>query len=286
MAVTVPRHRFPADDAAERAQRLDAGVQSKIAALEGSPRGFNMAFHSSLLAANTHLAVNPDASLLPTWEAVVTAMQIGSALFASATATGETVECRIAHKVRTIRATGPTYSTDAGNWVMAFFLAVICRDKDRATELANVPVSLLRESGAEYDEYIYAWVETLQPWLLGNGDLGEKLTAAMDGTDPDVLRIADREMMPRIIYPPINLFYRYIIGDQQAFNAELAKALEWHKEYWTKDEERASESTGQVAWEPLAITCLAHDAGFPIEVESDYLPKHLIERSWVGELDT
>ncbi|GGR50158.1 hypothetical protein GCM10010219_64350 [Streptomyces netropsis] len=245
-----------------------------------------MAFHSSLLAANTHLAVNSDASLLPTWEAVTSAMQIGSALFASATAAEETVECRIAGKVRTIQATGPTYATDAGNWLTAFFLAVICREKDRATELAKVPISLLRASGAEYDEYIYAWVDTLQTWRLGNGDIGGKLVAAMDGTDPDVLQLTDREMMLRIIYPPINLFYRYLIDDRQAFNTELAKAIEWHKDYWTKDEERASESSGQVAWEPLAIACLAYDAGFPIEVESDYLPKHLIERSWLGELDT
>ncbi len=284
--MVVARHPFPADDAAERAQRLDAGVKRKIEALEESPRGFNMAFHSSLLAANTHLAVNADASLLPTWEAVTTAMQVGSALFASATATEGTVECRIAHELRTIPATGPTYSTDAGNWVMAFFLAVICRDKERATQLANVPNSLLRESGAEYDEYKYAWVDTLRTWLLRDGDISEKLVAAMDGTDPDVLQIADREMMLRVIYPPINLFFRYLLGDHDAFNAELAKAIELHKEYWTGDEERASESTGQVAWEPLAITCLAYDAGFPIEVESDYLPKHLIERSWVGEFDT
>ncbi len=26
---------------------------------------------------------------------------------------------------------------------------------------------------------------------------------------------------------------------------------------------------------PLAMACLAHDAGSPIEVESEYLPKHL-----------
>ncbi|MGW7594442.1 Imm49 family immunity protein [Streptomyces rubiginosohelvolus] len=36
----------------------------------------------------------------------------------------------------------------------------------------------------------------------------------------------------------------------------------------------------------MAITCLAFDAGFPIEVESDYLPAHLLNRSWVGEFTT
>ncbi|WSJ96281.1 immunity 49 family protein [Streptomyces sp. NBC_01320] len=28
------------------------------------------------------------------------------------------------------------------------------------------------------------------------------------------------------------------------------------------------------------------DAGIPIEVESEYLPKALLQRSWIGEYDT
>ncbi|MFI9287832.1 Imm49 family immunity protein [Streptomyces werraensis] len=36
----------------------------------------------------------------------------------------------------------------------------------------------------------------------------------------------------------------------------------------------------------LALTCLAYDAGRPIEVESEYLPEHLLKRSWLGEFPT
>lgn len=35
-----------------------------------------------------------------------------------------------------------------------------------------------------------------------------------------------------------------------------------------------------------AVACLACDAGFPIEVESEYLPIRLLDRSWLGEFDT
>ncbi|MFF1846674.1 Imm49 family immunity protein [Streptomyces sp. NPDC058232] len=45
-------------------------------------------------------------------------------------------------------------------------------------------------------------------------------------------------------------------------------------------------SEGLVALEPLAMACLAYDAGFPLEIESDYLPKALVERAWVGKFDT
>ncbi|MFF3148306.1 Imm49 family immunity protein, partial [Streptomyces sp. NPDC057927] len=55
--------------------------------------------------------------------------------------------------------------------------------------------------------------------------------------------------------------------------------------YWTADEERES-LTGDVAIAPLAIACLAFDAGRPIEVESEYLPENLLDRSWLGEFET
>lgn len=34
------------------------------------------------------------------------------------------------------------------------------------------------------------------------------------------------------------------------------------------------------------MTCFAYDAEFPVEVESDYLPKHLVQRTWLDEFPT
>ncbi len=45
-------------------------------------------------------------------------------------------------------------------------------------------------------------------------------------------------------------------------------------------------SEGLVALDLLAIACLAYDAGFPIDIESEYLPTALLEYAWVGEIDT
>ncbi|WP_338932043.1 immunity 49 family protein [Streptomyces netropsis] len=284
MTVTVSRHEFPADDVERRVGELDEFVGSMIDSLEMSPSSFSLTLDTSLTAAYTRCATDPKVEMFSTWDAFVSAMQVGSALYVAATATEQAVECRIAHKTRTIQAVGPTYFTDAGNWITAFWLAVICREQDRMTELAGVPISLLRESG-EYDEYIYAWIDTLQTWWQG-GDIGEKLVAAMEGTDPAVARIADQELMLKTLYPPINLFYRYVTRDQEAFNAELSQALRWHKEYWTENQDRTISAEGLVALGPLAITCLAHDAGFPIEVESEYLPEGLLDRGWLGEIDT
>nr|WP_233477872.1 immunity 49 family protein [Streptomyces sp. SID7804] len=251
------------------------------------PQGFGMAFSSVLDTAKVQCSLDPTADKLETWEAWVMAMQVGSALFASATAPeGSTVECMIGHEVRTIPAVGITHFVDAGTWLDAFWLAVVCRDQARMTQLCEVPIETLRASGAVFEEYIYDWVDTLQTYWLERPGLGDKLTAAFDGTDPDRLRFLDRETMLKVLYPPINLFYRFVTRDADKFNEALAQALELHKEYWTANEERQETSDGDIPLAVLALTCLAHDAGLPIEVESEYLPEHLLKRSWLGEFPT
>ncbi|MFD8978679.1 immunity 49 family protein [Streptomyces sp. NPDC059564] len=287
MTAPVPRHELPAG-LGSRAEALDKSAAQRIAQLESSPGSFTLAFGTSLLAALTHCGEDPRAANLPTWEAWVTAAQVGSALFATSTATAGTVDCRIADEVRTLQATGPQYASNPGNWISAFWLAIVCREPERLTALAQVPMDVLRASGAEYDEYVYPWVETLQKWWLRGGDLSVSLDAAIAGTDPEGLQGDDRALMLRILYPPMNLFLQYVTGDHAGFNEALAEALQWHKEFWTRLDEGAGagDSNSFVALGPLAIACLAHDAGFPLTVESEYLPKHLIARSWIGEFDT
>jgi hypothetical protein len=199
--------------------------------------------------------------------------------------TEDSVQCRIADKDRTLRATGHQRYADPGAWLTAFYLAVICREKDRMTALCQVPVSLLRESDAPYDEYVYAWVDTLQTYWLGGSGLGGKLVAAVDGTDPAVITIADQDLMAKILYPPLELFHRFVRQDHDGFNRELGEALQRHRDYWI-EEDRAIRASGLVALAPLAMACFAYDAGFPIEVESEYLPATLLGRNWCGEFLT
>ncbi len=61
--------------------------------------------------------------------------------------------------------------------------------------------------------------------------------------------------------------------------------MELHKAYWTADEDRTDDPSGMVALAPLAIACLAYDGDLPIDVQTDYLPKHLLERSRLGEFE-
>ncbi|MFF1489340.1 immunity 49 family protein [Streptomyces sp. NPDC058319] len=287
MAVHVSREdEEPSGDPASFIASCDADTLEAIEDLVERPAGFGLTFSDALSTAQLHCLHDPTADTSETWEAWVAAMQVGAAMFAAAVVEQGTVECRIAHEMRTIPAIGVRHFTDAGSWVTAFWLAVVCRDQKRMTQLAEVPVDLLRASGAVYDEYIYHWVDTLQTYWTERPGLGEKFTEAFQGTDPEVLRIADRELMLKLLYPPLELFLHFLQRNEQEFNAALVRAVQSHKEYWTKDEDRRQSTDGAVALGPLAMACLAHDVGMSIGVKSEYLPEHLLRRSWLGEFET
>ncbi|MFJ6615607.1 immunity 49 family protein [Streptomyces sp. NPDC091289] len=284
MMVTVGRHALPEID--ERVtERLGEELETSIQNLDASPAIFGMALNEAVLQAQAHQALNPRGNRFATWDATVSAMQIGAAAFAAAGFSKGQIEARIDHEVRTIKATGPQFYANAGNWLTTLWFTIICRDQPRMDQMCRVPLDLLRASEAEGDEYIFHWVDALQTYWLEQPGLPEKLTAAIEKSHPDIANITPRDLLQCVLYPPINLFYKFIRKDHAGFNEALAEALELHKAYWGAPE-RAGDIAGFLALGPLAIACLAYDAGFPIEVESDYLPICLLDRSWVGEFDT
>ncbi|MYX13828.1 hypothetical protein GTY67_10415 [Streptomyces sp. SID8374] len=287
MTTTIARHDLSAGPDAERlADGLDEDLIEEIDDLETTAVLIDSAFSSARLSLSARCVADPRASAVETWESTVNALQLGSALFAVTGAQDGSVQCRINRKLRTIPATGPMSTADAGTWLSAFWLAVICRDQDRMTQLSEIPLERLRSPEGSYDEYIYHWVDTLQSWWLRRPDLADKLIATIEASDPAVARIAPQDLLQAVLYPPINLFYHYVRNDRDGFAPALADALKLHKTYWTLTEDRAKDIDGSIALGPLAIACLAYDAEFPLDVESDYLPKHLLQRTWLGEFPT
>ncbi|KPL34984.1 hypothetical protein JI76_11805 [Streptomyces anulatus] len=281
------RHALPTGPAAEEfAGRVDAHLSKGIERLEQSTEAIRSTFGTALITLRARSIIDPRSAAVETWESAVTAMQVGSALFAVTTANEGRVECRIDRKRRSIPATGPRSFADAGTWLSAFWLTVICRDQERLTQLSEIPLERLRSPEGSYDEYIYHWVDTLQTWWLRRPDLADKLIATIEASDPAVARIVLQDLLQAVLYPPINLFYHYVRNDRDGFAPALADALKLHKTYWTLNEDRAADIDGSIALGPLAIACLAYDADFPLDIESDYLPKHLLQRTWLGEFPT
>jgi hypothetical protein len=269
------------DDAAVR--DLADELQDSIQDLERSPAFFGMALNEALLLVQARTETNPRANLLETWKATVSAMQVGEAAFAAAAVTDGAVQRRIVDEVRTVSATGPQPYANAGTWLTSLYFVIICRDQERMTQMCRIPLEVLRASGAQGDEFAHHWVDALQTYWLEESGLVEKLTAAIEMSRPEVATVAPRDLLQNVLYPPINLFHHFLRKDHEGFNTALAEALELHEAYWTANEERTADIAGSLALGPLAMSCLAYDAGFPIGVESDYLSHHLLRRTWVGK---
>ncbi|MFD3544181.1 immunity 49 family protein [Streptomyces sp. NPDC058655] len=287
MTISIDRHALPdGPDAETFAERAHQHLVKEIDRLEESADLIDSTFGTALLTLHARCVVDPRAAAIETWEATVNAMQVSEALFAVTGISEGTVECRIDHKLRTLPAVGPLSTADAGTWLTAFWLAVICRDQNRMTRLCEIPLERLRSPEGQYDAYVYHWVDVLQTYWLRRPGLVDKLITTIETSGPEVARVAPRDLLQGILYPPINLFYHFVRKDEGGFGPALAYALKLHKTYWTLDEDRQSNIRGSIALGPLAIACLAYDGAIPIDVESEYLPKHLLTRGWLGEFPT
>jgi len=288
--VEVTRHRLPGPDSEDYARALGEDTADSVRGLVRAPDFLGSTMNTAVLHVQARCLVDPQASGIDTWEAVVTAMQVGSAMFAAASATDGAVECRINHEVLTIPAVGPEHFVNPGNWLTAFWFAIICRDQKRMTQLCRIPLDLMRASqrlaGYEIDDYAYHWVDTLQAYWLRRPDFAEKLILTFDTSHPNIAVIAGTELLNKILFQPVSLFHRFVTQDVEGFNTALVEALEAHRSYWTADEDRAGMASGNIAIGPLAIACLAYDGKIPLRVTSDYIPLKLLDRAWVGEFPT
>lgn len=280
------RHHLVTNDPDREDRNINDGIEHDLSRIEAHPRRFNDVLHASLRLAGLRSYLDPIANKVETWQAYVQVMQVSSAIFTVATAVEDPAEIRFGERMLSIPAGATRGIADAGNWVTAFYFAVMCRDQTRLNMLSAIPIEVLRATGSVYDEYIYHWVETLQTYWSEGADLGGKLRSAFEGTDPTNARYASPDLMLQVLYPPIDLFYRFFSEEHEAFNDSLAQALQLYDAYWSADDDRQRDRTGMIAAGPLAMACLAYDAEIPIDVESDYLPRHIVQRSWLGEFPT
>lgn len=287
MTRAIARHAITRQHLPERKPSIFPHTEQLLERIHKSPYALESVMSTSLVMAYEKSAVDPAAAWIESWEAWVAAMQSGSALFAAATTAEDSVDCLIHHEVRTVSAfVRPESFADAGHWLTAFYLAVVCRNAERLTALCHVPTSNLRESGAVCDEYLYAWIGALQAFWLGRPEFADKLVKATSGTAPGVPSVTGQVYVSQLMWPPMDLLRRRATGQHAEFNRALEQALHAHRAYWSADQERSDSCFGWVALAPLAMACLAADAGFPIEIESDYLPLHLLKGTWAGEFPT
>ncbi|MFD4028462.1 immunity 49 family protein [Streptomyces sp. NPDC058576] len=242
------------------------------------------AFRAATAHALARCAEDPDSAKLETWEAWVTAMQLGDALFATTLPHAGPVEYRIGDRMIALPATGPSPQANGRAWLDAFWFALVCRERDRLHRLAQVPLDDLRRADPSQDAYLFHWIDTLQTYWRAESmdDIVQKLIATMETSDPKVATGTAPALLNQIDYQPAALFHRLITRNHEAFAEILAEAVTLHDHYWSGSPDPRS----HVALGPLALACFAHDGDFPVDATLPRLPKHLISRAWCGEFPT
>ncbi len=288
-----PRHDVSTPGYERYLEGIEEDRETEIEGMVKAPYTVGMTLDEMALGARIALAVDPDASELYTWEAWTTWMQVAEAVFAMSTAPpNTTVQRLINQKTRTLHAITPGPESDAGTWITAFFLAITCRDEERVHFLCQIPASFLKEAGESrgggYDDYIYPWITALQDFILNRPELGDNLYQAMRLSDPEHARISSPENLNTFVFPPMNALYRLAEHDTDKFNEALAQGIHLFHDHYTADEERTKDLMGAVPLFLLGIACLAHDLSqvapdFQPDLSSDYLPEHILKRSWHGE---
>lgn len=264
----VDRHEADADVADREGDALTAQLNELIAQ---DPGQLHVIGPKALLETGYHLINDEQGSWIHTWDSLTLAMQAYHGIFEAATTRRKEVLIRLRDDRVFIPATGATPHTNADTWLKAMYLSMICRDRERIDDLVRVPEELRRSSGTGHDEAVHEWISVLHGYWYGGYSMSQRSLEAVP-LDDDLL------------YPTVELFYRVSEDDQTGFTDSLARALQRHRKYWTRTEERSKNPEGFFALAPLALAARAQQSGWlSVTVRSPYLPLTLLDGGRVGE---
>lgn len=278
---TISRHHIDTDVAREQVDTLQLLIESAMenVVADGDEDALASVRDRALTRLRYLTVLDPTAGQEETWRAAVFASQAANAVFARTSKADETVQYRIGEQTTTLPVVGPNRNATPVDWLTAAWLAVITRSEERIRELCSVGKYTLRGGGAKVEDYVHPWIETLQRFLSGEPISPALLESVIDLSDPGNAKYATPEYMLLIAYPPANVLYRLTRGTASQFNEALTQATTAHRDYWSRAD-LADHPDGFVALPVLAMAIRGRDSGFPVDIESGYLPDNLLNATW------
>jgi hypothetical protein len=161
-------------------------------------------------------------------------------------------------------------------WLDAYFLAVITRDTESMDSLADFPIETMKQSTTQAGPVSYKLVEVFQAYHHHQADypklLDECMGMAVKQNDDWALYIAMGYLETLAALTPS------IFDVGCDFNEALAKNVQAQERYHIY--EAGPDHAPVDSFLPLQLlgmTCMWHDMGNEVTVESDSLPRFLIE---------
>jgi hypothetical protein len=269
------RHPVDLDGIRKRVLVFEQHLVAKVAAARKNLIICNSLKAQSLELAAQTLVLEPQSPEVCRWLRI--GGQAVAAIFEGAMATTDEIEVQLGDGPR---ARVPSHVTpdlhDVGNWTDGFFMAAICREADLLESLCRAPIELFRVSTTRGLEDSYLFAEALAShWSDGVGS-AERALAALRATEETDRPAQTANATRELAVPEIQVFLRLIEKEAVPFNESLSRALELHRQFWSRDRETARDPLGYFSLSLTGLAALAHDARIPVTVESDYLPKGLV----------
>ncbi len=190
--------------------------------------------------------------------------QVGHVLFRAGVAPQEgPVRVGVLGEQRSFGPLEPGAGLDMRVWVETFCLALTCRLEEVVPDLALQPISEVRQSiearGVVEDEFVYAWAEALQRFIVNRSAVAAKVEEALRLATPEHARSRGAEELRCLAVPPMKVLLRLAEKDSEGFNGAMREALELFRAYYTATGERRSSYGGVVPLELFALACVAYD---------------------------
>lgn len=179
----------------------------------------------------------------------------------------------------------------SGEWLSAWNLATILRDNSCLEQVYKTDISKVKSLN-EKDHIKIAFLNFQFVHSLSAGNSSdESIFNEMKAITEKNLKgyyMPDPEEFP---YP--NYYFNFnralilksiIESKKEDFNKHLHEGLTYHKTYWGCKKglnpggpPMCDDPQGFISWPLTALAAMAYDKGFKIEVESDYIPKWMVE---------
>jgi len=269
------RHPVDVGEIRSRVLVLEPHLAAKLAAARKNLILCNSLKFQALGFAGQTIVLDPESSEASRW------LRIGSqavvAIFQGATATNDDVEVQLGVGPL-VRAPSTVTADlhDVGNWTDGFFMAAICREQSLLDTLCRVPMALLRGSATRSLEDSYLFADALQLHWKRQSESRVRALAALQAAERQDLPAPTVRATRELAVPQIRVFLCLLDGEAGRFNESLARALELHRQFWSHSESVARDPRGYFSLRLTGLAVLAHDAGMPVTVESDYLPMVLV----------
>ena len=161
-------------------------------------------------------------------------------------------------------------------WLDAYFLAVITRDSESMDSLSSFPVEIMKQSATKADPVLYSLVEVFQAYHHRHPDYPKMLNDTMkeliaDGDDWSL----------HVGMGYLETFAALTTDIGFDFNETLEKNVQLQEKYWINAS--GPDIVPVESFLPLQLlgmACMWRDMGNTVTVESDSLPRFLIEGTY------